>query len=84
MWTEENSGILLVEMSTGAATAGNSYQKIKNRTTIWGAPDSPVAKTSRSNTGGVGSIPGWGVKTPYATWPKQKQKPPKRTTETML
>ena len=38
----------------------------------------PVIWTSLSITGGVGSIPGWGTKSPCASWPqiqniKQKQ-----------
>ena len=38
MWTEENSGILLVEMSTGAATAGNSIKKLKTELPFEGPP----------------------------------------------
>ena len=38
-------------------------------------PGGPVVKTSPSNTGGAGSIPGWGAKIPHASRPKnQKQK----------
>ena len=38
-------------------------------------PGSPVVKTSASNTGGVGLIPGQGAKIPHASWPKKpKQK----------
>ena len=29
----------------------------------------PVVKTSPSNAGGTGSIPGWGAKIPHALWP---------------
>ena len=41
-------------------------------------PGSPVAGTSPSNAGGVGSIPGWGAGIPHALQPenqniKQKQ-----------
>ena len=32
----------------------------------------PVVKTSSSNTGGVGSIPGQGDKIPHALWPKSQ------------
>ena len=32
-------------------------------------PGSSVVKTSRSNAGGTGSIPGWGA-FPHALWPK--------------
>ena len=35
-------------------------------------PGGPVIKTSPSSTGGVGSIPGWGVKIPHASWPKNQ------------
>ena len=31
----------------------------------WGFPVVPVAKTSSSNAGNVGLIPGWGTKTPH-------------------
>ena len=33
-------------------------------------PGSPVAKTSPSNVGGGGLIPGWGAKIPHALGPK--------------
>ena len=33
-------------------------------------PGGPVVKTSPSNAGGEGSIPGWGAKIPHASWPK--------------
>ena len=33
-------------------------------------PGGPVVKTSPSNTGDAGSIPGWGAKIPRALWPK--------------
>ena len=29
-----------------------------------------MVKTSPSNVGSVGSIPGWGAKIPHASWPK--------------
>ena len=43
-----------------------------------GLPGSPVVKTLPSNAGDVGSVSGWGAKTPHAMWPqnqiiKQKQ-----------
>ena len=34
---------------------------------------SPLVKTSLSNAGGVGSIPGWGAKIPHALRLKKKQ-----------
>ena len=38
-------------------------------------PGGPVVKTSPSNTGAVGSIPGWGAKISHALGPKKsKQK----------
>ena len=37
-------------------------------------PGGPVVKTSPSNSGGVGSIPGWGTKIPRAFWLKKKPK----------
>ena len=33
-------------------------------------PAGPVGKTSPSNAGGAGSIPGWGAKIPHASRPK--------------
>ena len=35
------------------------------------SPGGPVVKTSPSNAGGVGSIPGWGAKIPYASLAKK-------------
>ena len=37
-------------------------------------PGGPVVKTSPSNAGGVGSIPGWGARIPHTSWPKEKLK----------
>ena len=31
-----------------------------------------MVKTSPSNAGGEGSIPGWGAKIPHASWPKNQ------------
>ena len=31
-----------------------------------------MVKTSPSNAGGAGSIPGWGAKIPHASWPKHQ------------
>ena len=35
-------------------------------------PSGPVVKTSPSNAGGVGSIPGWGAKIPHTPGPKNQ------------
>ena len=35
-------------------------------------PGGPVDKTSPSNAGGAGSIPGWGAKITRASWPKNQ------------
>ena len=35
-------------------------------------PGGPVVKTSPSNAGGVGLIPGRGAKIPHASWPKNR------------
>ena len=35
-------------------------------------PGGPVVKTSPSNAGHVGSIPGWGIKISHASWPKNQ------------
>ena len=35
-------------------------------------PDSSVVRTSTSNAGGVGSIPGGVAKIPHASWPKNQ------------
>ena len=43
-----------------------------NKTKRKGLPGSPVIKTSPSNAGGAGSIPGRGAKIPYALWPKKQ------------
>ena len=36
------------------------------KSTLWAFPGSPVVKTLSSSAGGRGSIPGWGIKVPYA------------------
>ena len=41
-------------------------------------PGSPVVKTSPSNAGGAGSIPGWGAKIPHASRPKNQNKKQKQ------
>ena len=38
----------------------------------WDFPGGPVVKTSPSNVGGVGLIPGQGAKIPHASQPKTK------------
>ena len=38
----------------------------------WEFPGGPVVKTSPSNAGGAGSIPGWGTKIPHALRPKNQ------------
>ena len=38
----------------------------------WDFPGGPVVKTSPSNAGGAGSIPGRGAKIPHALWPKNQ------------
>ena len=37
---------------------------------FWDLPGGPAVKTSLSNAGSVGSIPGQGAKIPHASWPK--------------
>ena len=37
---------------------------------LWDFPGGPVVKTSPSNAGGAGSVPGWGAKVPHAWWQK--------------
>ena len=39
---------------------------------IWDFPGGPVVKTSPSNAGGEGSIPGQGAKIPHPSWPKNQ------------
>ena len=36
-------------------------------------PGGPVVRTLASRAGGVGSIPGWEAKIPYALQPKEKK-----------
>ena len=38
----------------------------------WDFPGGPVVKTSPSNVGGVGSVPGQRAKIPHASWPKNQ------------
>ena len=48
---------------------------------VVGLPGGPVVKTSPSNAGAVGSIPGRGAKIPHASGPK---KPKHKKTEPIL
>ena len=41
---------------------------------MWDFPGGPVVKTSPSNAGGVGSIPGRGAKIPRASRPKNQNR----------
>ena len=38
----------------------------------WDFPGGPVVKTSPSNAGNAGSIPGQGAKIPQVSWPKNQ------------
>ena len=38
---------------------------------FWDFPGGPMVKTSPSNMGAAGSIPGWEVKSPHASGPKK-------------
>ena len=53
----------------GLQTVEDLYQNIKN-IHLWDFPGGPVAKTSPSNAGGAGSIPGGGARIPHASWPE--------------
>ena len=46
----------------------------------WDFPGGPVVKTSPSNAGGAGLIPGWRAKIPHASWSKK----PEHKTEVIL
>ena len=52
---------------------GNEMLRCYIKKNSWDFPGGPVVKTSPSNAGGVGSIPGQGAKMPHTSWP-QKQK----------
>ena len=47
---------------------GSSYSKMWG----WDFPGCPVVKTSSSNAGGMGSIPGLGIKILHALWSKNQ------------
>ena len=58
-----------------------SLRRIKLKTCITrDFPAGPMVKTSPSNAGGAGSIPGQGAKIPHALGPKK----PKHKTEAIL
>ena len=57
----------------------HTQRKCIKREVLLGLPGDPVVKTSPSNTGSVGSIPGRGANIPHASVKKPKQK-----TETIL
>ena len=52
----------------------NLEQKIicLTKTKPWDFPGGAVVRTSPSNAGVAGSIPGWGAKMEHASWPKQQ------------
>ena len=50
----------------------------------WDVPGCPVVKTSLSNAGVPGSIPGQRAKIPHALGVKKKKKNPQRKTEAVL
>ena len=52
---------------------GDSMPKQSNNTQGWDFPGGPVVKTSPSNAGGEGSIPGQRAKILYTSRPKHKQ-----------
>ena len=58
---EHHSHSEMLETGRGADFKSSMYRDF---------PGGPVVKTSSSNAGGAGSIPGWGVKIPHASWPK--------------
>ena len=41
---------------------------------FWDFPGGPMVKTSPSNMGAAGSIPGWEVKSPHASRPKKRKR----------
>ena len=51
---------------------------IEHKNNSWDFPSSPVVKTSLSNSGGAGSIPGQGAKIPHAPGPKNQDRKQKQ------
>ena len=49
-----------------------SVQDLDYKRERWDFPGGPVVKTSPSNAGGAGSIPGRGAKIPHASRPKNQ------------
>ena len=47
-------------------------QTLSLKQELWGFPGGPVVKTSPSNAGGAGSIPGQGAKIPHTSWPENQ------------
>ena len=54
----------------------NGYQL--KRLIFWDFSDGPVVKTSASNAGDIGLIPGRGAKIPHALWPRNQNIKQKR------
>ena len=48
------------------------YHQTSKIINFWDFPGSPVVKTSPSNAGVAGLIPGWGAKIPHASRPKHQ------------
>ena len=78
--------MLVIKVRSGSSRNLPNSQMMKKRTKFlcsksnWDFPGGPVAKTSPSNAGGAGSIPGQGAKIPHASWPKK----PKHKTEAIF
>ena len=64
----EHCVIFRISMGNGKCRGGE--WKEQRPWDLWDFPGCPVVKTSPSNAGSVGSIPGWEAKTPHTSWPK--------------
>ena len=56
----------------GKLGAGQEYPYLNKRHFYRDLPGSTVVNISPSNAGGAGLIPGWGIKMPHDSWPKNQ------------
>ena len=54
----------------GLMNPGKTWAFAMVKNLPWNFPDHPGVKTSSSNAGGAGLVPGEGTKIPHASWPK--------------
>ena len=70
-WVELQSLLLICPITLERVGRDLTFLERVNSGAI---PGGPVIKTSPSNAGGIGLIPGQGAKIPHASWPEKPKK----------